>query len=86
MIKEMCNIPDSVLVKLQKDIEEIKTALLGNEYNPDGGLLSRTSELEKEIEKLKNKYNRVLWTATGAGAVITFLVNLFIQFYDKFVL
>jgi len=49
MNKNMCNIPDDILEKLQKDISEIKVALLGNEYNPEGGLLYRTKENEDEI-------------------------------------
>lgn len=74
-IKESHNIPDSVLALLQKDIAEIKVALLGNEYNPSGGLLCRTSELEKEFFKLKNRYDRMIWAAGGAGAVIAAIVS-----------
>lgn len=73
-IKEMCNIPDSVLATLQKDIAEIKVALLGNEYNPEGGLLCRTASVERELEKLKARYEKMIWTAAGAGTGASFII------------
>ena len=95
--KEMCNIPDNILALLQKDVAEIKVALLGNEYNPQGGLLYRTAVLEKlvetieekhdrEIQILKDKYNRILWTTGTATAIITAVVSFISQFWDKLAL
>jgi len=82
MNKDMCNIPDDILEKLQKDISEIKVALLGNEYNPEGGLLYRTKEnedkikcLEKRIFELEDKIKKVIWSSTGGAAVITALLT-----------
>jgi len=89
-LKDMCSIPDTVLEKLQKDIEEIKTALLGNEYNPTGGLLCRTTELEKtyelvkrDLERMSRKYDKIIWTAVGAGSIISFTMTLIGIFADK---
>jgi hypothetical protein len=82
----MCTIPDSVLITLQKDIAEIKTALLGNEYNPEGGLLCRTTELEKELEKLRNRYDKMMWTAGGVGAGISFIVSILVFVFDKLII
>lgn len=82
----MCNVPDTVLEVLQRDVAEIKVALLGNAYNPMGGLLSRTAELEKEFEKMKLKYQRLLWTAAGAGTVLGIIFNVIIQLINTFVL
>lgn len=89
-IKDMSSIPDHILEQLQKDIAEIKTALLGNEYNPTGGLLYRTTDLEKEfdclkkdIERMSRKYDRIIWTAVGAGAIISFMMSLLGVFADK---
>lgn len=87
MNKGMCNIPDDILEKLQKDISEIKVALLGNEYNPEGGLLYRMKETEHyqmclndRIAKLEDRLNKVFWTAAGGAGVIaallTFIFNL----------
>lgn len=82
MNKDMCNIPDDILEKLQKDISEIKVALLGNEYNPEGGLLYRTKEnedkikcLEKRIFELEDQIKKVIWISTGGAAVITALLT-----------
>lgn len=92
-LKEMCNVPDQILALLQKDIAEIKVALLGNEYNPAGGLLYRTSELEKqveltcvELERMKNKYDKIIWTVAGGATVIAVVANLIMQLFDKIVM
>ena len=91
--KEMCNVPDQILALLQKDIAEIKVALLGNEYNPAGGLLYRVAELEKQLddmqgeaERMKNKYDRILWTVAGGASVIAVAANLIMQWFDKIVM
>ncbi len=81
--KDMCNIPDEILARLQSDIAEIKVALLGNEYNPTGGLLCRTTELEGEVAKLKNRYDKIMWMVVGASSVIAFVFNLLIRIADK---
>lgn len=92
-IKEMCNVPDQILFILQKDIAEIKVALLGNEYNPAGGLLYRTSDIEQqlnavhtELERMKNKYDRIIWTVAGGATVIAVVANLIMQWFDKVVM
>jgi hypothetical protein len=79
----MCNMTDSVLLTLQKDVSEIKVALLGNEYNPTSGVLPRLTMQEKELErvendflKLKDRFNKMIWFAGGAGAVAGFLIQL----------
>jgi|GEM_PF-2840007 hypothetical protein len=81
--KEMCNIADEVLYTLQKDIAEIKVALLGNEYNPSGGLLHRTAQLEIELTKLRSRYEKIMWTVVGASAIIGALFNVLMQLWDK---
>lgn len=85
----MCNIPDEILEKLQKDISEIKVALLGNEYNPEGGLLFRMKEsenyqlcLNEKIAKLEERVNKVFWTAAGGATVITALLTIIFNLRD----
>jgi len=84
--KTMCDIPDHILLRLQTDVAEIKVALLGNEYNPQGGLLCRTTEVEKELEKLRNRYDKMIWAAGGAGAAISFIVSILVFIFDKVIL
>lgn len=85
-IEEMCNVPDNILSILQKDIAEIKVALLGNEYNPSGGLLYRTSEVEKELARLKNRYEKIMWSVGVASAVVAFIANFIVQLWDKLII
>jgi len=85
-IKEMSNISDNILALLQKDIAEIKLALLGNEYNPTAGLVYRTAELERQLERLRNRLDKILWTAGGATVVLTVILNILWAVFQKFVL
>lgn len=82
----MINVSDDILSILQKDIAEIKAALLGNEYNPEGGLLTRTAFLERELDKLKLRYDRMLWTVGGGAAIIAVIFNLIMAFFDKLII
>ena len=76
-------ISNEALDKLQKDMSEIKVALLGNEYNPQGALV-KIAEHEVAIAVIKKRINKAVWTAigagTGAGGIISiaykFLVGL----------
>lgn len=77
-------VSDNILIKLQKDIEEIKTALLGNEYNPEG-LLSRTTCVENELEKLKARYERTIAYAAGAGAAVSLIVSVVVFLVSNFI-
>jgi hypothetical protein len=81
-VDEMCNVPDDILLVLQKDIAEIKVALLGNEYNPGGGLLYRVADLEKKVTQLQNKYEKAIWTTSAAAAVIAIIANLIMWLFD----
>jgi len=84
-IKTMCNIPDKTLEILQRDIAEIKIALLGNKYNPTGGLLCRTNQIEEELNNLKRKYEKTLAYAAGAAAGVSIIITLVAYILDKFV-
>jgi hypothetical protein len=84
--KDVQNVASDILEILQKDIAEIKVALLGNEYNPTAGLLYRMTQAEKCIEKLEMRYQRILWTVVGGASVISILFNLVMAFFDKFAL
>jgi hypothetical protein len=82
----MENVSDSILELLRKDIAEIKLALLGNEYNPTAGLVYRTCEAERQIEKLRVRFDRMLWTASGAAIILSVTFNLIMAYFDKVVL
>jgi len=80
------SLPDSTLVKLQKDIEEIKVALLGNEYNPTAGLLYRMTCAENHIDRLRTKLDRIVWTAGGAAIILSVVFNLLMDVLNKFII
>lgn len=85
---QVCNIPDAILALLQKDVAEIKVALLGNEYNPAGGLLYRTTDLEKEIENLQceldrmqRRYEKIIWTVGGGASMIAVIASFLMKLW-----
>lgn len=84
--REMCNVPDQILALLQKDIAEIKLALLGNEYNPTAGLVYRTAEVERQLEKLRNRMDRMTWTIAGGATVLTVILNVLWAWFQKAIL
>lgn len=84
--REMCNVPDQILALLQKDVAEIKLALLGNEYNPTSGLVYRTAEAERQLNNLRNRIDRILWTAGGATVVLTVILNVLWAWFQKAIL
>ena len=74
----MRNVPDKILLQLQTDIAEIKVALLGNEYNPSGGLLYRTTDLEKRLECLEKRIDKAYYILIGASAAVSAVVNVIV--------
>lgn len=84
-IKEIYSTSDTVLLILQKDIAEIKAALLGNEYNPQGGALYRLTDLECRHAKLKANYDKIIWTAAGAGMGASLIISIIVWILEKVV-
>jgi len=72
---EMYNIPNGIIKMLKDDIAEIKTALLGNEYQHKG-LIERVKDLEDEVYKLK----KLKWTVYGGATIVASLVTLLLRF------
>lgn len=86
------NIPNDVIQDMQKeisetrkdtsetrkDVTEIKVALLGNEYNPNG-LIKRQCNTEARVDKIENDIKRIFWTTAGiSGGVSTIIGGIVI--------
>lgn len=87
---------DIALIKTQvgdlsRTLNEVHTALVGNQMTRDGGLIQRVIDSESEVEKLKLRilelesknsktefYVKVIWTLAGGMAtlVFTFILKL----------
>lgn len=74
----MKTIPDEIWEKMQADIAEIKVALLGNEYNPEGALY-QIKQNETCIRELRDSFNKMKWMAAGFGAFAGIVINIIIQ-------
>jgi len=65
----------SVIELITKDIQDMKEALLGNEFNKEG-LVYKVENNEKQIEELVKFKQKIVAWATGAGLGSGTLVNL----------
>lgn len=75
-------IPNEIIKNLQtdvtdtrKDVSEIKNALLGNEYNPDG-LIKRQCNTEERLTKAEGRINKIFWTAAGISGGVSGLIGI----------
>lgn len=60
-----------VIDQTAKDVDEIKAFLLGDEFHPEG-IKQKTASNTKRIVRVE----RILWIASGAGAVILFILKV----------
>ena len=60
----------AVIDQTAQDVDEIKAFLLGDEFHPQG-IKQKTASNTKRIVRVE----RMLWIASGAGAVILFLLK-----------
>lgn len=57
---------------IERDLKEVKEALLGNEYNPNGFI----KRVEK-VEKYQANDKKQKWTLAGVGLAIGFILKYF---------
>lgn len=69
------NLPNDPLSKLQRDVEQIKDALLGTEYTDKLGLVKRMSVMESKVSKIEIK----IATYVGIGLGAIWLVDHFFK-------
>ncbi len=56
------------LARMENDIADIKTALLGSEFNKSG-YISKVDQLTNRVQKLEDNARAQLWFFLGSGAV-----------------
>ena len=80
---KMCEVPDNILEDLRRDVSQIKTALLGNEYNDHRGLLCGVKELEDDNKSMKERFNKIVWTGIGVGSGAGFVWYILTEVLSK---
>ena len=73
-IKFKVNNLEAMIELLAKDIQDIKEALLGNEFGQDG-LVKKVQNNEQQIEELLKFKQKIIAWATGAGLGSSALFN-----------
>lgn len=71
---------DEALTKLDKRLERIENALLGDEDLGHLGMAKRLDVTEKKVGRLEDRLERVLMLCIGAGATSAGLTELVIRF------
>jgi hypothetical protein len=61
------------------DVKEIKDALLGNEFNPGGGLIKKQQMLKTRMDKFDKKLIYVSGIGSGLGLALGYVISLFIK-------
>ena len=70
---------EAMIEVLAKDVQEIKEALIGNEFGQEG-LVKKVNQNEQSIEELQKFKQKVIAWATGAGLGSSALVNAIAEF------
>ena len=65
---------EAMIEVLAKDVQEIKEALIGNEFGQEG-LVKKVTDNEKQIEELSKFKQKIIAYATGAGLGSSALLN-----------
>lgn len=65
---------EAMIEVLAKDVQEIKEALIGNEFGQEG-LVKKVTDNEKQIEELLKFKQKIIAYATGAGLGSSALLN-----------
>lgn len=73
-LKFKVNNLEAMIELLAKDIQDIKEALLGNEFGQDG-LVKKVQNNEQQIEELLKFKQKIIAWATGAGLGSSALFN-----------
>ena len=78
-LKFKVNNLEAMIEILVKDIQDIKEALLGNEFGQEG-LVKKVTNNEKQIAELIKFKQKIIAWATGAGLGSSALVNAIAEF------
>lgn len=72
--------------EIARKVDEMYSALIGNELTKDGGMIKRLDEVESKVELLVSFKNRFIWTVgiiIGLSGIAGFLLNIIVQFIIK---
>jgi len=75
---KMSDVPDSVLLTLQKDVAQIKEALLGSEYTDHKGLIHKQNCTDSNVRDIRDRINKLVWTTVGVSSSVSIVIGLVI--------
>lgn len=80
-MENICDMPtcsqQSDIQQIKSDVQAIKTALLGNEFNNNMGYIKRQNELEQQVRAIKTKMIFFAGGSSVGGFIVGFLLKKF---------
>lgn len=73
---ENCNAPTSDIEAIKKSVLKIETALLGDEFHPEGGLVKRMATLEEKQDRVEKKIIIFSSLASGFSFALGFMIKI----------
>jgi len=78
-----CDMPDCTqktdIQQIKSDVQDIKTALLGNQFTDNVGFIKRQIDLEKKVKSLQFKMVYYAGVGAGFGFFIGFIIEKLIK-------
>lgn len=71
------------IAEIKKDISEIKTALLGNDYNNKHSIKNRLENVEGIANELHIFKIKVVAFALGISFIVSLLSNILLEIYKQ---
>jgi hypothetical protein len=68
-------LPDRML-RLEKKLDLIYAALLGNDITEDGGMVARLKRVEERATKTEEELNRYKWALVGITTVVPLMITI----------
>jgi len=76
---KMSEISHNDFLGLRKDVQDIKSALMGSRYGQDG-IVQRIQKLEGEVESLAKFKTKMIGYTAGAAGAATIIMNIVMKF------
>lgn len=78
--EKMSDISHGDFLELRKDVQDIKSALMGSSQYGQEGLVDRVQALEQEINDLRVFKTKMIGYTSGAAGAATVIMNLIMNF------
>lgn len=83
--KEKFVLMQGKLQEIDGKVDEILSALKGDNFGQNKGLIEDFKDIKARLYKLENLRSKIIWTATGAGLVLGVLIDKLGAIFQKII-